>query len=101
MPIILYSQEYLPRLTKAPTVQQHLCATEKECYAIYQSILKLEFYSLGSTCILRCDFNPLEPFLMSGMKIQKLDRLALELLDYNLNFVHIKGSNNISADTIS
>ena len=35
------------------------------------------------------------------MKIQKLDRWALELLDYNLNFIHIKGSDNILEDTIS
>ena len=42
----------------------------------------------------------MKPFLMSGMKIQKLDRLALELSDYNLNFVHIKGNENVLADTI-
>ena len=37
---------------------------------------------------------------MSGIKIQKLDRWALELSDYNLNFVHIKGNENIFVDTI-
>ena len=43
----------------------------------------------------------MEPFLRSGMKTQKLDRWALELSDYNLNFVHIKGNDNMLADTIS
>ena len=71
-------------------VQQCWCATEKEYYAIYQSILKFDFYLWGSTCTLRCNHKPLEPFLMSGMKIQKLHRQALELLDCNLNFVHTK-----------
>ena len=35
------------------------------------------------------------------MKIHKLDRWALELLDYNLNFIHIKRKHIILADTIS
>ena len=25
-------------------IQQHWCATEKECYAFYQSILKFDFH---------------------------------------------------------
>ena len=82
-------------------VQQCWCANWKECYAIYQSILKFDFYLQGSICTLRCDHKSLEHFLMSGMKIQKLDRWALELSDYNLNFIYIKGNDNILADTIS
>ena len=83
------------------SVQQHWCATEKECLAIYQSILKFDFYLWESTCTVKCDHKPLEPFLTSGMKIQKIDRWTLEILDYNLTFVHIEGSDNILADTIS
>ena len=33
--------------------------------------------------------------------MQKLDRWALDLSDYDLNFAHIKGKDNILADTIS
>ena len=35
------------------------------------------------------------------MKIPRLDQWAMELEDYNISFVHIKGSNNILADAIS
>ena len=37
---------------------------------------------------------------MSIMKIQKLGRWALELLHYNLNFIHTKGKDTVLADTI-
>ena len=35
------------------------------------------------------------------MTFPKLDQWALELVDYNIDFVHIKGSNNILVDAIS
>ena len=35
------------------------------------------------------------------MKVPKLDHWPIELSDYNLFFVHIKGSNNILVDAIS
>ena len=57
-------------------------------------------YEEVHTHTLKCDHKPLKPFITSGMKIQKFDRWALELSDYNLNFVHIKGNDNILADTI-
>ena len=56
-------------------VQQHWCATEKECNAIYHSISKFYFYLQGSTCTYICNHKSLEPFLTLGMKIQKLDGL--------------------------
>ena len=35
------------------------------------------------------------------MKIPKLNHWSLELSDYNLTFVHIKGNDNILVDAIS
>ena len=35
------------------------------------------------------------------MNMPKLDQWAVQLADYNITFVHIKGSNNILADAIS
>ena len=52
-------------------------------------------------CTLRCDHKPLEPFLSRGMKIAKLDRWAMLLQEYDITFIHIKGKDNIFADTIS
>ena len=43
----------------------------------------------------------MKSFLSKGMKIPKLDQWGMELADYNVTFVHIKGSNNILADAIS
>ena len=39
-------------------------------------------------------------FLSYGMKISKLDHWSMESLDYNLTFVHIKGTDNILVDAI-
>ena len=35
------------------------------------------------------------------MKIAKLDRWAMQLQEYDITFVHIKGKDNIHADAIS
>ena len=48
-----------------------------------------------------CGHKPLEPFLPRGMKIAKLDRWAMLLQEYDIRFIHIKGKDNILADTIS
>ena len=82
-------------------MQQRWSATEKEIYAVHQSVLKFELYLRGVECILHYNHRPLEPFLSKGMKIQKLDWWAMELADYDITFVHTKGSNNILADSIS
>ena len=55
----------------------------------------------GAHFTLRCDHKPLEPFLSRGMNIARLDREAMLLQEYNITFVHIKGKDNILADTIS
>ena len=77
------------------------CATEREAYAVLKSIQRFNYYIRGTTCILRCDHKPLEPFLNRGMKIAKLDRWAMLLEEYDITFVHIRGKDNILADAIS
>ena len=39
--------------------------------------------------------------LSKGIRKPKLNRWSLELADYNISFVHIKGKDNILAGTIS
>ena len=82
-------------------MQQRWSATEKEAFAVYQSVLKFDLYLTRAELILCCDHKPLEPFLSKGMKIPKLDQWAMKLADYNITFVYIKGSNNIITDAIS
>ena len=50
--------------------------------------------------MLHCSHN-VEPFLSKGIKIPKLNSGSMELADYKISFVHIKGKHNILADTIS
>ena len=77
------------------------CATKKEAYAVLKSIKRFDYYRRGTKCTLRCNHKPLEPFLTRGMKIAKLDRWAMLLQEYDITFVHIRGKDNILADTIS
>ena len=71
--------------------QQRLFATNKEAFAVYQSILKFDIYLRGAQCILHCDDKPLEPFLSCDMKISKLNHWSMELSDYSLNFCSYQG----------
>ena len=75
--------------------------TQKECYAVYRSINKFSFYLTGAECTLYCDHKLLAPFLMTWMKTKTMDRWALELQQYNINFQHVAGKHNVVADAIS
>ena len=74
---------------------------KKECYAVYRSINKFSFYLTGAECTLYCDHKPLAPFLTTGMKSKTMDRWALKLQPYNINFQHAAGKDNVVADAIS
>ena len=80
-------------------MQQRWSATEKEAIEVYQLVLKFNFYLRGAQCILHCDHKPMESVLSCGMKIPKLDHWLVELTDYDLTFVYIRGTGNILADT--
>ena len=55
-------------------------------------MLKFVLYLRGAKSVLYCDHKLLEPFLSKGITIPKLNRLSMELADYNITFVHIKTS---------
>ena len=76
-------------------------ATEKEAYAVLNSIQRFDYSLRGMQCTLRCDHEPLEPFLSRGMKIAKLDRWGMLLQEYDIGFIHIKGKDNILSNAIS
>ena len=44
--------------------QQKWSITEKEAFAIYQSVMKFDFYLKGAECSLCCDHKLLEPFFI-------------------------------------
>ena len=76
-------------------------ATEKEAYAIYQSILNFDLYLRGAKYVLQCDHKLLESILSKGITITKLKRWSMELSDYKYYLVHMKGKCNILTDIIS
>ena len=59
-------------------MQQRLSVTEKEAFAVYQSVLKFDLYLRGAKSVLHCDHKLLEPFLSKGIKIPKLNRWSME-----------------------
>ena len=81
--------------------QQLWNTTQKECYAVYRSIQKFEFYLAGTKCTLYRDHKPLPPFFTPGMSTPVLDRWALELQQFNIKSQHIQGKQNVVADAIS
>ena len=68
--------------------------TEKEDYAIYKSVKKFTFYITGAK-------KPLKNFFEGGMNITKLDRLSLELQEFDISLGFIQGKLNTVTDVIS
>ena len=81
--------------------QQLWNTIQKECYTVYQSIHKFAFCLTGTDCTLYCDCKPLAPFFTNGMSSPLLDRLDLELQQFNFRFQQIQGKRNVVADAIS
>ena len=53
-------------------MQQRWSATEKEAFAVYQSVLNFDLYSRGAKCVLYHDHKPLEPFYLRVLKYKNL-----------------------------
>ena len=76
-------------------------ALTKEAYATYMSIQKLSFYLMQADVLLKSDHLPLKRFLHKNTLNSKVNNWAMELESFNIQFEHIKGQNNILADTLS
>ena len=81
--------------------QLNWTALTKEAYAIYISIKKLSFYLIQADALLKSDHLPLKRFLHKNTLNSKVKNWAMELESFNIWFEHIKGQNNILADTLS
>ena len=82
-------------------MQQLWSATKREVFAVYQSVLKFDLYLRGVKCVFCHNYKPLEPFLSKDIKILKHNGLSIELADYNITFVYIKGKDNVLTDAIT
>ena len=75
--------------------------TEKEAYAIYNSVKKFAFYITGAKTTVFSDHKPLKNFFEGGMSITKLDRWSLELQEFDISLEFIQGKLNTVTDVIS
>ena len=82
-------------------MQQRCSTTEKEAFAVYQSVLKFRLVSKRAECTLCCNHKPLEAILSKVIKYLSLTGQSMELADYNITFIHIKGKSNVLMDAIS
>ena len=81
--------------------QLNWAALMKEAYAIYMSVKKLSFYLIQADVLLKSDHLPLKRFLHKNTLNSKVNKWAMELESFNIYFEHIKGQNNVLADTLS
>ena len=81
--------------------QLNWAALTKEAYTIYMSVKKLSFYLIQADVLLKSDHLPLKRFLHKNTLNSKVNNWAMELKSFNIQFEHIKGQNNILADTLS
>ena len=81
--------------------QLNSAALTKEAYVIYMSVKKLSFYLIQADVLLKSDHLPLKRFLHKNTTKLKSQQLGNELESFNIQFEHIKGQNNVLADTLS
>ena len=62
---------------------------------------KLSFYLIQADVLLKSDHLPLKRFLHKNTLNSKVSNWAMELESFNIQFEHIKGQNNVLADTLS
>ena len=66
-------------------MQQRWSATEKEAFAVYQSVLKFSWNVRHAECILHCDHKPLEPFVSNVLKyLSLIGGTIISRLQYNV-----------------
>ena len=81
--------------------QLNLAALMKEAYTIHMSVIKLSFYLIQADVLLKSDHLPLKRFHHKNALNSKVKNWAMELESFTIWFKHIKGQNNILADTLS
>ena len=94
-PIAYFSKKLSPCQSRYPAI-------EKELLAIVMTLKHFEVYigNKGTTVVLT-DHNPLKYLYKVKNSNRRLMRWSLELQDYNSDIQHIKGKENVLADSLS
>ena len=81
--------------------QLNWAALTKEAYTIYMCVKQLKFYISGTKVTLRSDHLPQKKFLLKNTLNEHVNRCIIKIEDYKIDFNHIKGKNDVLADTLS
>ena len=74
---------------------------EKEAFAIYYALQKLDHYLHGAEFVIKSDHMPLKYILESPMQNKKIQLWALGISGYNCKIEYISGKENTCADLLS
>ena len=91
-PLYFLSHKLSPTQTRWPTI-------EKECYAIYYALQKLDHYLHNAKGIIRTDLKSFTiPIRLPSAKQKDYNSLALSIGGYNAKIEYIEGKKNVFAD---
>ena len=86
------------RLTKT---QQRWSTIEREAYALFFSLQRLNYYLNGAKIIVRTDHKPLLCLFNQEIKSKRCERFYYSIASYNVTLEYIRGDQNCIADLLS
>ena len=86
---------------KLSQTQTRWSTIEKEGFAIYYALQKLDHYLHNAKFTIKTDHKPLKYILDSPMQNKKIQLWALSIAGYNTQVEYIKGKENHCADLLS
>ena len=86
---------------KLSPTQQNWPIIEKEFYAIFYAITKLDFYLHNSKITVFTDHQPLKHVMTSKMQNRKIRNWALSIEGYDIEMNYLSGKLNIISDLLS
>ena len=94
------SQEVIALVSKKLTPPARRWSTiEKECFAIFYSVKKLEYYLFGKQFTILTDHNNL--LWMAASEVPKIVRIRIFLQNFSFTLKHVPGRQNTFADWLS
>ena len=86
---------------KLSDTQSRWSTIEKEAFAIFYALQKLDHYLHNSTFVIYCDHKPLEYLFKSPIQNKKIQLWALSISAYDCQIRHLAGRENVCADLLS
>ena len=86
------------KLTKSPI---NWPVIEKEAFAIFYALQKLDQYLHDSEFVIRTDHKPLKNFMNSTIENKKIQYWTTNIRGYNCKIEYIEGKKNVCADMLS